>query len=294
MRAPQRPRDRCPGVIAVALVAALAGCGGREARDAPQPAPERPAVPARAIVDPGATALVELDGGEYEPLFPGRDAPPTVPVGPFALERTPVTNAQFLAFVAAVPKWRRDRAARLFVDERYLAHWDGPLAVAATMLDRPVTNVSWFAARAYARWRGRRLPDTAEWELAASAPLVGGADTMQLVRAWYGRPTSRDPGPVGIGIETSDGVRDLHGLVWEWVDDFGSAMASGDGRSATDLERGLFCGAGAVGSSRPDDYIAFMRFAMRSSLRGRSTGRSLGFRCAAPATRDRHQQGARK
>ena len=41
--------------------------------------------------------------------------------------------------------------------------------------------------------------------------------------------------------------------------------------------------AALVGASRPEDYVAFMRYAMRSSLRGRSTGRGLGFRCAAPA-----------
>lgn len=266
----------------VALLAASLACCGADGA-APSAVATRAAPPEPRVADPGATPLVDLAGGRYEPLFPGRDAPPTVPVAPFALERTPVTNAQFLAFVAAESSWRRDRAARLFVDERYLTHWDGPLSVPAPMLDRPVTNVSWFAARAYARWRGRRLPDTAEWELAASATLVGGDDTMQLVRNWYAHPTPADPGPVGIGIETVDGVRDLHGLVWEWVDDFSAAIASGDGRSATDLERGLFCGAGAVGASRPEDYVAFMRYAMRSSLRGRSTGRGLGFRCAAPA-----------
>jgi len=275
----------CCSAAALSLALLAAACGG-EVADPVSPLAARGQLDEVQVADPGATALVELAGGVYEPLFPGRDAPPTVPVAPFALERTPVTNAQFLAFVAAVPAWRRDNAARLFADERYLAHWHGPLTVPEHLLDRPVTNVSWFAARAYARWRGRRLPDTSEWELAANAPLVGGDDAIQLVRNWYARPTAADPGPVGVGVETTDGVRDLHGLVWEWVDDFSAAIASGDGRSATDLERGLFCGAGAVGASRPEDYVAFMRYAMRSSLRGRSTGRCLGFRCAAPA-RDR-------
>ena len=84
----------------------------------------------------------------------------------FWLDREPVTNAQFLAFVRRTRSGARSRPAA-FVEPGYLGHWAsvdrGPPAPA------PVAHVSWFAARAYCAARGGRLPREAEWELAAAA-----------------------------------------------------------------------------------------------------------------------------
>ena len=85
---------------------------------------------------------------------------------------------------------------------------------------------------------------------------------------------------VGLGRPNLHGVRDLHGLVWEWVEDFNSAMVTGESRADSGLERNLFCGAGAVGAKDTGDYAAFMRQALRSSLKANNTTTSLGFRCA--------------
>jgi len=76
------------------------------------------------------------------------------------------------------------------------------------------------------------------------------------------------------------GVRGLHGLIWEWVDDFNTAMVTGESRADSGLERDLFCGAGSVGAKDTTDYAAFMRQALRSSLKANNTTSSLGFRCA--------------
>ena len=238
------------------------------------------------IEDPGASQLLPISGGDYEPLFPGKDAAKNVPVAAFQLEVTPVSIGQYLAFVHAVPKWRRSRIPRLFADLGYLALWAGDLDPGPGQLDLPVTGISWFAARAYCKWRGRRLPTVAEWELAAAQPLRDGGSPSKTALQWYGRPAGGQPNPIGSGSVSSNGVRDIYGLVWEWVDDFSSAMVTGDGRSDTDLQRGLFCGAGAVGAARPEDYAAFMRYAMRSSLAGDRTTRSLGFRCAKDVAKD--------
>ncbi|MFT4514760.1 MAG: sulfatase modifying factor 1 [Planctomycetota bacterium] len=62
-----------------------------------------------------------------------------------------------------------------------------------------------------------------------------------------------------------------------------AAMVTGDARTDTDLQRGLFCGAGAAGAARPEDYAAFMRYAMWLSLSGARATRSLGFRSAQAA-----------
>lgn len=243
-------------------------------------------LPKESIVDPGASELLGLAGGEYEPLFPGKDAAKMVPVAPFQLAKTPVTVGQYLAFVQAEPKWRRSRIPRLFADRGYLALWLTDLDPGPGKLLQPVTGVSWFAVRAYCRWRGRRLPTVAEWEFAAALPLENGGSPSKAALQWYGRPAGGEPAPVGSGSVSANGLRDMHGLVWEWVADFSSTMVTGDARTDTDLDRGLFCGAGAVGAARPEDYAAFMRYAMRSSLAGDRTTRSLGFRTAmaiAPA-----------
>ena len=84
----------------------------------------------------------------------------------------------------------------------------------------------------------------------------------------------------GSGRPNFFGVRDLFGLIWEWVDDFNTAMVTGESRADTGLERNLFCGAGTVGARNPSDYAAFMRAGYRSSLRANYAVPNLGFRCA--------------
>lgn len=155
------------------------------------------------IVDPGPTALCDVPAGDFEPLFPGRDGKQTIPIAPFRIEAHAVSNAQFLAFVAAQPNWRRSRVAPLFADGGYLAAWLGELEPGAAALDRPVTGVSWFAARAYARWRGRRLPTLAEWERTAAVPLLGETDATRAALAWYSKPVGAGLQPVGTGRSTN-------------------------------------------------------------------------------------------
>ena len=174
----------------------------------------------------------------------------------------------------------------LFADKHYLRHWRGDFAHERDHGDRPVTNVSWVAARAYARWAGKWLPTLAEWEYAASASETSpyGRNekgyTERILR-WYARKAPDVPSPVGSTFTNHFGVNDLHGLVWEWVEDFNSALVTGESRGDTGLERSLFCGAGSIGAADPSDYAAFMRFAFRSSLKGAYTIKNLGFRCAA-------------
>lgn len=223
--------------------------------------------------------LVDVPGGAWRPFFPGKDEPPEVAVKPFRLEAHAVTNAQFRAFVAAQPAWRKSRRIELFADRNYLAHWTGDLEFPPAAADAPVTNVSWFAARAYARWVGRRLPTLAEWEFAAQ----GGAATEAEILRWYVESSPAVPLPVGSGVRGEFGANDLHGLVWEWVGDFNTALVTGESRGDAGLERSLYCGSGSVGSADPRDYAAFMRFALRSSLRANYCLKNLGFRCAADA-----------
>jgi len=239
-----------------------------------------------AVIASASAESARLPAGIYRPLFRGKDDAKEVPVRAFRLDTTPVTNAEFLEFVRAVPKWRRSQVKRLFADTKYLRDWAGDLELGAACDPRqPVTWVSWFAAKSYAAWKGGRLATTAEWELAAGAGFTtaDGAKEREFSAAiarWYGTPTPPVTPSVGTQRANFYGIHDLHGLVWEWTSDFNSALVSGDARGDSGLERGLFCGAGAVGASDPSNFPAFMRYGFRSSLKAAYTVHNLGFRCA--------------
>ena len=214
---------------------------------------------------------VAIGPGIYQPVFPASPAEAAVPVAKVWLDRDPVTNAQYLAFVEAKPEWRRDRVTRLRAEASYLAHWAGADALGDARPQAPVVHVSWFAARAYCAWRGGRLPVEKEWELAAATTP---AEQRQIL-AWYAELTPARLPDVGRS-PNARGLRDMHGLVWEWIEDFNAALVPADSRSTGDT----FCGGAAAKSQNPAAYATFMRLAFRSSLQARFTTPLLGFRCA--------------
>jgi len=235
-----------------------------------------------------AADYATLPGGRFESVLPqGRAPAVSVPVqiAPYALRTTPVTSGEFLAFVTAHPEWRRGQVPAVFADEGYLADWRSPLELgAADAADRPQTRVSWFAARAFCESEGARLPTWLEWEYAASADETRGdarADPQwrQRILAWYGRPTASLLPRVG-GAANAYGVRDLHGLVWEWVDDFNALFIAEDSRTQGDSDTLRFCGAGAISILDRESYAVLMRVALLSSLSAADTTGNLGFRCA--------------
>jgi formylglycine-generating enzyme required for sulfatase activity len=227
-----------------------------------------------------------VPAGIYRPLFRSATEPKVVPVEAFYLDKLLVTSGEYLQFVRANPSWRRSQVKPIFADQSYLKNWAGDLEPGTNApLDAPVTYVSWFAARAYAQWKGKRLPTVAEWEHAAGASATradgeNDAAFRQAILRWYTTLGSA-AGRVGAGQPNVWGVYDLHGLVWEWVLDFNTAMVTGDSRADSGgLERGLFCGSGSQGARDLTDYPAFMRLGFRSSLSASYCVHNLGFRCA--------------
>jgi formylglycine-generating enzyme len=235
-------------------------------------------------VEPG---MVVVPAGVYRPLFRAENEPAEIAVRPFQLDVLPVTNGEFLEFVRANPRWQRSQVKRLFADETYLSHWAGDLDLGpdtANVARQPVTFVSWFAAKAYAATKGRRLPTTAEWEFAANAGFTqpDGSKEPEFTRAlerWYSTPAATLPA-VGGGRTNLFGLHDLHGLIWEWTSDFNSALVTGDARGDTGLERQLFCAGGSLDTKDRSNYPAFMRAGLRSSLKAAYAIGTLGFRCA--------------
>lgn len=93
----------------------------------------------------------------------------SVEVSSFYMDTHPVTNADFLEFVRENETWCRSLVKSVFADEDYLRHWKGELELGDINPNAPVTHVTWFAARAYAKWRGgKRLHTLDEWEYVAS------------------------------------------------------------------------------------------------------------------------------
>jgi formylglycine-generating enzyme required for sulfatase activity len=233
-----------------------------------------------------ASGMALIPAGTYTPLYVDDTTDQSIKVDSFLIDKYPVTNKEFLEFVKANPKWQRSKVSSLFSDESYLSHWKSDTELGPNVNpDAPVTNVSWFAAKAFAKYHGKRLPTVAEWELAAKADEKNpdgykNPEYIARILSWYSKPNSSTLPSVGSVFKNYYGVYDMHGLVWEWTADYFNALVTGESRANSGINRNLFCGSGSVGATDFTNYPAFMRFAFRSSLKGNYTTNNLGFRCA--------------
>lgn len=230
-----------------------------------------------------AVKMVPISGGSYKPFF-GSDTA-IVKVAPFLIDARPVTNAEFLRFVKANQQWRRSRVKALFADTAYLYNWEND-----TMLplnsnpEAPVCNVSWFAAKAFAKSVSKRLPKLDEWEFVAMADeQVPNARSQKsysddIVNLYLEK--DRQFNIVAMSKPNYWGVYNMFDLVWEWTDDFNSVLTTGDSREVAYDNKGLFCAGGATSANDIMNYAAFMRFGFRASLKANYTVSNLGFRCA--------------
>ena len=211
--------------------------------------------------------------------------PASIPA--FTIRTTPVTNGEYLVFVKTNRAWQRGRAPATFADGTYLHAWRSAVQLGPGMsADQPATNVSWFAAEAFCENEGGRLPTWLEWEYVAAADEnVSDARNNPAWRArilsWYSQ-SSNAPLPAVGGTANIFGVHDMHGLAWEWVDDFNALLVSADSRNQGDPDKLQFCGAGAISLKDRDNYAVLMRIALLSSLSASSTTNNLGFRCVRP------------
>lgn len=240
------------------------------------------------LSDSSSPLQLIIPAGTFESVLPPAPEIKSVEIEPFRLDHTPVTNEQFARFVATHPEWRRDHVASVFADREYLSHWKSPTQVAAGQDNQPVVHVSWFAASAYCEARGARLPTWHEWEYVAAASATQrdarkDPAWQQRILAWYSRPARRTLPDVGNTEVNYYGIRDLHGVVWEWVDDVSGLLVSSDNRQQSDPDALRYCGPGALTMEQKENYATLMRIAMLSSMQARYTSSTMGFRCAADA-----------
>ena len=238
-------------------------------------------------------AYVLVPGGEFQSIVPRGAGDAAVHLESFALQRTPVTNGEFLDFVRSHPQWQRGQVAATLADGRYLEHWQRPLELGPQVdVCQPVTHVSWFAARAYCESRQARLPTWIEWEFAAAADEQV-ADARhnprwrQSILAAVGRAPGSPLPAVGLKPANFYGIGDLHGVVWEWVEDFDTLFTprGHSGHEHADMamspgDTAMSCGAAALSVTDPENYPMILRLAVLSALKRNSTTADLGFRCA--------------
>lgn len=202
-----------------------------------------------------------------------------------------VTNEKYLKFVEATGHPPALDASCTTDACRDGNLWEGA-SFPPAIRKQPVTQVSWYDAEAYCKWRGKRLPTEAEWEKAARGPKGNiypwgnaspkGRATFE--RKWNGIYTMTDVGsyPNGASIY---GVHDMAGNVWEWVDDWYDRTYYTRGTKSN--PRGYV--EGEFKSLRGGSWVNFpdsLRSAFRRWSRPDVRFNDTGFRCARSAAPD--------
>jgi len=236
--------------------------------------------PEMVRIEPGTFLMGSAKGSFFVGLFGGGGYGDECPqhevriARPFAMGRYPVTFEEYDAFVKAAKRelpgdegWGRGK--------------------------RPVIDVSWEDAVAYAQWmsgqtgKRYRLPTEAEWEYVARAGTKTrwsfGDEGGALGRyAWFSGNSESKTHPVGEKEANPWGLHDAYGNIWEWVADCWHENYDGaptDG-SAWQKEGGGDCGRRVVRGGSWGTIPVDVRSAARS--RGDAVGRNsnLGFRLA--------------
>jgi iron(II)-dependent oxidoreductase len=237
------------------------------------------------------TELVPIPAG---PFTMGRDGgladerpSHRVDLAAFSIDRTPVTNEQAAAFLnARGPAGPKGEAWFQFDDADARVHRKGDRWVADAGYEKhPVLEFSWFGAREYCTWVGKRLPTEAEWEKAARG-------TDGRTYPWGDAPPDRKraqynagwAGTAPVGQHQAGaspyGVLDLSGNAWEWVSSLYRPYPydARDGRE--DPSSGEERATRGGGQDSPAAHLT-TTYRGRGLSRGPRGGHhNIGFRCA--------------
>ena len=132
-------------------------------------------------------------GSDAIEAYDNEQPPVIVPIRAFEMAPSPVTNAQWAGFMAERgynrPElwddagWHWRKQLRITHPQHWAPGADGQwsipgLRTASAAPDEPVHGISWYEARAFARYAQARLPAECEWEAARRADLLGGVDQV--------------------------------------------------------------------------------------------------------------------
>lgn len=194
-----------------------------------------------------------------------------VQLAPYAIDLTPVTNAEFARFLKATG-YKPSQTAN------FLKHWKNGTPP-PDLENHPVVYVDLDDARAYAKWAGKRLPTEEEWQYAAQGsdkrtyPWGNGFQETFCNSGKSAGTTSVTAFPKG---RSPFGCYDMCGNVWQWTESERS-----DGRTRFCIIRGgsFFKAEGsswyADGGPQPCNFGAKFIFMWP----GLDRCATIGFRC---------------
>lgn len=171
----------------------------------------------------------DMGSNEKETELQDDDAKPIhkVHVDGFFIDKCVVTNEEYLAFLEENPEWQQSgRMAERFCDADYLRHWENGSSFPDEKKKYPVIYISWYAAMAYAKWIGKRLPTESEWEKAArggdEGKIYPWGDTIDSGKANYRAKGSEVHLEPAYSYEPNKyQLYNMAGNVWEWcLDDY--------------------------------------------------------------------------
>lgn|GEM_PF-1264115 len=193
--------------------------------------------PPPTITGKDGMAMILIPAGEFQMgdhFSEGdRDERPvhTVYLDAFYIDECEVTNKLYAKFLNDIGKDKDEEGHKLLdIDNPYclIKYEEGRYRPKEGYEEHPVVTVSWWGAKAYAEWAGKRLPTEAEWEKAARGGLIGKrfpwGDEISHDMANYGGMGGKDKwngtSPVGSFPPNSYGLYDMAGNVWEWCLDW--------------------------------------------------------------------------
>ncbi len=203
----------------------------------------------------------------------------------FYIDKYEVTNLQFSEFLNQKGNQEESGVAWLDTsDEDCLIEYrNGKYQPKLGYENHSVIEVSWYGAKAYAEWAGKRLPTEAEWEKAARGGLVGKkypwGDSIDSSKANYGENVGQTT-TVGRYPPNNYGLYDMGGNVWEWVSDWYEEDYYSSSDSYRNPQGPNYGSERVIRGAGWSNDASYLCSASRSYVNPDSTSNHLGFRCA--------------
>jgi|YelNatPaOPRAMG01_1025707.scaffolds.fasta_scaffold09465_3 sulfatase modifying factor 1 len=185
--------------------------------------------------------MLFIKGGYYCPLFKSDFDSSKQFINSFFIDAHPVTNEEYLKFVTANPEWRKSNVKKIFADANYLRKWKSDLVIGNNAKNNE--------------------PVTDVSWFAANAYCKWIRKRLPTVAEWEYAASKTN-----IISHAKN-----QSYFYEWTFDF----------NESNIQASSICGGAGASANNPKDYLAFLRFSFRNTLKANYSLDDLGFRCAA-------------